>query len=217
MILIDSSSSTNSTDFFRHTGTFAADANTIEANRTSFSYASNSPHNGNIIHFDAKGYGTQINTSYGDGNAFSFRTRNGDDNVWNPWRKVWHDGNFNPANYLPLSGGSLSGGLNGTSATFSSSVTASGFFQSSDIRLKNVVERNYQKDNITDIKAISYYWKDSSRGTEIQLGYSAQDVQKIIPQAVNEDKNGELSVNYIQVLIAKIEALENIVNELKHK
>lgn len=96
-------------------------------------------------------------------------------------------------------------------------VTAAGFFQSSDIRLKNVVERNYQKDSITDIKAISYYWKDSSRGTEIQLGYSAQDVQKIIPQAVNEDKNGELSVNYIQVLIAKIEALENIVNELKHK
>ena len=27
--------------------------------------------------------------------------------TWNPWQKVWNAGNFNPANYLPLSGGKM--------------------------------------------------------------------------------------------------------------
>ena len=31
--------------------------------------------------------------------------------VWGPWVKVWNSNNFNPGNYLPLSGGSITGGL----------------------------------------------------------------------------------------------------------
>jgi hypothetical protein len=29
-----------------------------------------------------------------------------------PWRKVWHDGNFNPTSYLPLTGSTMSGSIN---------------------------------------------------------------------------------------------------------
>lgn len=36
---------------------------------------------------------------------------------------VWHSGNLNPASYLPLAGGTLSGGLSGTAATFTTSLT----------------------------------------------------------------------------------------------
>lgn len=113
-----------STDYFKYE-TFSADANALPENRSAFTYALNAPHTGTLIHFGAVGYGTQINTNSSNGDSFSFRTSNGDISAWNPWRKVWHDGNFNPANYLPLSGGTLSGAISGTSATFSETVTAS--------------------------------------------------------------------------------------------
>lgn len=42
-------------------------------------------------------------------------------------RTVWHTGNFTPSDYLLLSGGTLTGALNGTSASFSGEVSASSF------------------------------------------------------------------------------------------
>jgi hypothetical protein len=38
-----------------------------------------------------------------------------------------------------------------------------------------------------------------------------------MPDAVNEDEKGFLSVDYIQVLVAKIDALEKRVKELEGK
>lgn len=59
---------------------------------------------------------------------------------FSPWRKVWHDGNFNPANYLPLSGGTLSGAISGTSATFSETVTASPATASNHVVVKSQLD-----------------------------------------------------------------------------
>lgn len=95
--------------------------------------------------------------------------------------------------------------------TFVGSVTATGFFNSSDIRLKEIVDYNY---NISDIKPISYLWKDS-RDNKKHIGYSAQEVQKVMPDAVNENEDGILSVNYIEVLVAKIAELENRIKQLE--
>jgi hypothetical protein len=92
------------------------------------------------------------------------------------------------------------------------SVFAAGFFASSDIRLKNVIKKDY---NATEVKSISYTWKDKSKGEKIQVGYSAQEVQKYMPDAVNEDDKGMLSVNYIQVLVAKVATLEKQLKQLQ--
>jgi hypothetical protein len=100
---------------------------------------------------------------------------------------------------------------NSGAATFSSSVTATGFFNSSDIRLKDLTNYEY---NISAIKPITYFWKDG-RDNKKHLGYSAQEVQKVMPDAVNEDTNGFLSVNYIEILVAKIEMLEKEIKLLK--
>ena len=96
--------------------------------------------------------------------------------------------------------------------TFPGTVTAVGFYNTSDIRLKNVVDKEY---NVSDIEAISYTWKDETKGSKIQIGYSAQEVQKYIPDSVSEDENGLLSINYIQVLIAKIAELEKRIKQLE--
>ncbi|WP_291287726.1 hypothetical protein [Flavobacterium sp.] len=65
-------------------------ADTFKAGYT-FSYAtSGTPWNGALISyggFPANNYDTQISSDYGPngGNHISFRTKNGDQNVWNPW------------------------------------------------------------------------------------------------------------------------------------
>lgn len=97
-------------DPFRFTGWITnpgADANAMPSNRSSFTYANNAPNTGAIVHFDASGYGLQLNSDYSTGNLFSFRTRNGDGNVWNAWRHVWHSGNFDPNGKASLSGGAV--------------------------------------------------------------------------------------------------------------
>jgi hypothetical protein len=91
-------------------------------------------------------------------------------------------------------------------ATFTGNVTALAFFNSSDARLKNIIER--------DGDTIKFTWKDE-RDSKIHIGYIAQEVQEKYPDQVSEDTNGMLTVNYIEVLVAKIQELENRIKQLE--
>ena len=104
---------------------------------------------------------------------------------------------------------------NDTSATFTSSVTATAFFGPSDMRLKTLVEKVHT-NSVANISEISYLWKDESMGKRIQVGYDASVVKEHMPNAVNTDAKGMLSVNYIQVLVAKVAALEEQVKKLQN-
>lgn len=90
-------------------------------------------------------------------------------------------------------------------------ITASAGFFNSDMRLKDLIDYDY---NVSDIKPISYFWKDR-RDDKKHVGYSAQEVQKVMPDAVNEGEDGMLSVNYVEVLVAKIAELENRIKQLE--
>ena len=103
--------------------------------------------------------------------------------------------------YLPLTGGTLSGTL-----------TATGFFESSDKRLKKQLEANYAPQNIGNIQAYLY-----EKDGKIEAGYYAQEVLEIIPSAVSEGKDGFLTVAYNQVMVAKIQYLENKLKQLEHE
>lgn len=93
----------NST-YMRYQG-FTLDANTMLENRTGFTYASNAPYTGPILHVGAAGYGLQFNAAYsGGGELLAFRTRNGDTVSWNGWNSIWHEGNFTPTAYVPYTG-----------------------------------------------------------------------------------------------------------------
>lgn len=94
------------------------------------------------------------------------------------------------------------------SAVFYGSVTATGFFQSSDLRLKDIISR--------DGDVIKYKWKDK-RDAKLHIGYVAQEVQKENPEQVNTDDKGMLSVNYIEILVEKIRKLEKEIELLKAK
>jgi hypothetical protein len=97
-------------------------------------------------------------------------------------------------------------------ATFVSSVTATGFFESSDKTIKTLIEDNYQAKGIENVTAKLYL----KNGVE-ELGYFAQDVQPILPSAVSKGENGLLNLSYREVHTAKIARLEKEIEELKAK
>lgn len=103
--------------------------------------------------------------------------------------------------YLPLSGGTLTGVL-----------YAPAYFETSDKRLKTQLEANYAPQNVGDIQAYLYI-KDGKK----EVGYYAQEVSEIIPSAVEEGNDGFLTVAYNQVLVAKIQYLENKLKQLEHE
>lgn len=88
------------------------------------------------------------------------------------------------------------------------SVIASAFFQSSDRRLKNILMRDGD---------VAYFtWKDK-RDTKTHIGYIAQEVKKEFPDQVQKGTDGMLSVNYVEILVAKIQDLEKRVKELENR
>lgn len=90
-------------------------------------------------------------------------------------------------------------------------LTANAFFEASDIRYKNVTETN------PDISGLGIdVIKFTRHGSNIvRYGYSAQQVQSVIPDAV-EGKD-VLTVNYMDVHTLKIASLERRVKELEDR
>jgi len=97
-------------------------------------------------------------------------------------------------------------------ATFSSSVTATSFFESSDSRLKTLIQDNYQTKGIASITPKLY-----TKNGKVELGYYAQDFVGILDSAVSKGSDDMLSLSYREVLVAKVYALEQEIKELKAK
>ena len=117
----------------------------------------------------------------------------------------------------PISGGNIGIGYTTSQGSYKLQVNgsvqaSSGFFDTSDIRLKNILN-TIKSDNIS---AIEYTWKDG-RNTKKHWGYSAQDVMKILPDAVAGSEDKFYTVNYNEVHTWKIAQLEKEIAYLKSK
>ena len=97
-------------------------------------------------------------------------------------------------------------------ATFSSTCTATGFFESSDSRLKTLIQDNYQTKGIASITPKLY-----TKNGKVELGYYAQDFVGVLDSAVSKGSDDMLSLSYREVHTAKIYALEQEIKELKAK
>ncbi len=119
--------------------------------------------------------------------------------------------------YLPLAGGTLTGALYGTSASFSSTITASDHILS-DIRLKKNIQRLSRIDflKVKDIRFIKYTMKADSTNN-IRYGVSAQQVENILPEVVYTDEKGTKSVAYIDMLVLIAAQQKNEIDSLKIK
>jgi hypothetical protein len=92
-------------------------------------------------------------------------------------------------------------------------IYATGFYESSDIRFKNILETN-PNINLSAIDVIKFTRKDNDTN-QVRYGYSAQQVQSILPDAVTG--TDFLNVNYLDVHTLKIAQLEQEIKELKAK
>jgi hypothetical protein len=92
------------------------------------------------------------------------------------------------------------------------SILATGFFESSDSRLKTLIQDNYQTKGIASITPKLY-----TKNGKVELGYYAQDFVGILDSAVSKGSDDMLSLSYREVHTAKIYALEQRIKELENK
>lgn len=90
------------------------------------------------------------------------------------------------------------------------SVSASAFYETSDMRLKKLIDGSAQIEGIENLEA-KLYEKDG----KIELGYFAQDAELIMPNAITKNADGFMNLSYREVHTAKIARLEKEVAELK--
>lgn len=101
---------------------------------------------------------------------------------------------------------------NGTT-TFNGHVTAPAYYQSSDQKLKTDIERITDPFAILDhIEGKRFVWKDSKKPA---YGVIAQDIEKVMPDAVSENGDGFKTVEYDQLIAPLIEAVKQLRDEVK--
>lgn len=96
--------------------------------------------------------------------------------------------------------------------TFSGTVTATAFFESSDRRIKDLIQDNYRVNDIETIRPKLY-----KKNGKIELGYYAQDIESIFSHAISVNDDGFLNLSYREVHTAKIAYLEDSIEEIKAK
>ncbi len=121
--------------------------------------------------------------------------------------------------------GYSSGGATGIVKLDVQGVTrTAGFFITSDRKFKKdikPIESSLEK--VLALDGRTYNWrneefKDKNFGNELQYGFLAQEVQKVIPSLVIQSENGDLAMNYIGLIPVLIEAMkeqQTQINELK--
>ena len=112
--------------------------------------------------------------------------------------------------YLPLTGGTLNGELNVTgSITASGSITAY-----SDARLKdNITKIPDALNKLNQLKGVTYTRKDLASDRQY-AGLIAQDVQKVLPEAVAVNKDDIISVDYNGVIGLLVEAIKELESKV---
>jgi hypothetical protein len=89
-------------------------------------------------------------------------------------------------------------------------VTAAGLVLTSDARMKtDVGDLSYGLQQLLKLRPVTYRWKESAISQEKQIGLIAQEVQKVVPEAVHVNRHtGMLGINYIELLPVMIRGLQ---------
>jgi len=97
------------------------------------------------------------------------------------------------------------------------------FGSPSDIRLKeNIKPIESALDKAMKLQGVTFDWKENDSILDIKedIGFIAQDVQKVVPELVRENENGMLSMRHqgiTPILLEAIKELKAEIEELKKK
>jgi hypothetical protein len=99
----------------------------------------------------------------------------------------------------------------GAAATFSSSVTATGYFESSSVAYKNILATN--PTTALNVDVIKYTRKNTDTD-DVRYGYSAEQINSLMPELTNKEAT---AVKYLDVHTLLIAELQREIKELKSK
>jgi hypothetical protein len=157
-----------------------------------------------------------------DGSDFYFLyTNSGDpDGLWNgfrPFRMNLATGNlyFHNNVFTVMSGGNVGIGTNAPDQKFvvyngttTGRYTTSGWTHISDIRLKeNITSVSDVLSDVLKLQGVRFNFSSDNSKTQ-QIGFIAQDVEKIFPEFVVSDSDGYKSIAYGQINAVLVEAIK---------
>lgn len=103
--------------------------------------------------------------------------------------------------------------------TLNGNLTANAYYISSDERLKTFGDDiKVDFDELAKLRKSHFVFNDNP--TKQEIGVSAQEVQKIYPEIVNETEEGTLSVDYSKLAVVALVAIDKLnqrVQELENK
>jgi len=86
--------------------------------------------------------------------------------------------------------------------------------QNSDARLKRDFSPLVSPlEKVASLRGYHYYWSDKSRDQSLQTGFTAQDIEAIMPELVTTAEDGTKSVNYIGVIPYLAESIKELKKE----
>ncbi len=95
----------------------------------------------------------------------------------------------------------------------------------SDARLKEDISTlPYGLNTVMQLNPISFYWKTQfadpntgntinlreMRGADLELGFLAQEAKQVIPEAVGENEDGTLYVDYVKMIPVLVKAIQEL-------
>jgi len=104
-----------------------------------------------------------------------------------------------------------------------SSYSTVGWYSSDRIFKKNISSLQTPLNKVLQLEGVSYQWRrDEYKDREFpegrHLGFIAQDIEKVLPEAVRTDENGEKAINYnaiIPLLVEGMKQQQKVIEELQ--
>ena len=100
-------------------------------------------------------------------------------------------------------------------------IKTSGITESSDERLKKDIKSlEAALAKVMQLRAVSYKWKENqihSTTDKTQIGFIAQEVEKIIPELVDTDDEGYKSIQYSHLVPLLVGSIQELVLQLNEK
>jgi hypothetical protein len=93
---------------------------------------------------------------------------------------------------------------------------ANSFTNVSDKRMKSHIKplKNSLK-KVKKLRGVSYRWKDQTVNKKKNIGFIAQDVQKIIPEIVNKTNNNILGIEYDKLTPLLVESIKELDEKIE--
>lgn len=90
--------------------------------------------------------------------------------------------------------------------------------QNSDLRYKqHIAAFDNALDAILNLRGVTYEWKEANRAPGRQIGFIAQEVEKVLPELVTTDLNGYKAVAYANVVPVLVEAMKQQQRQIQTK